>query len=639
MRLRSLLITAALSACTVESPVSLQPGADGGPADVMDLDAGMGTDVAPTSDTATADVPTTTESAVLTPDAPCVDNDNDGYPATECGGMAPDCDDSNPMRNPGRTEVCDSMGVDEDCNPCTVAGASDGDGDRDTFLGAGCFNRYAGAAPMSCGPAVRIDGAMLRVVGRDCDDTDNNVRPDQTDGCNNRDDNCNGMIDEDAPSANWYLDRDGDGHASRTEMGVMACAAPSPRHVRVNDDCDDTDPLVAPSAPEVCDGAMRDENCNGMANEGCNCAPVGSNRMCCEGRGSQTCTTTPMGANWSACSTTSTTEVCDNIDNDCDGATDEGLRVTCYRDTDGDGFAPMGARAESLCPPGSMAGMCPSGFTTRAPTGMTTSDCDDATSVARSRFPENREVCDGVDNNCDSRIDETATTLNCGVGACARSTSNCVNGRPTSCVAGSPTGETCDNIDNDCNGVVDNGVTRDCGNSNEFCAGMQTCSAGAWGRCNAPRRCPLFFTRDSIGQCDFTIPNPGQTRSWRQGTAADNSTVATIRVPNEVMLDVSCYRVRVTLQLSQSSSYCPGVGGTAGEINNTISCDGGSTVRVPSSTFANGGTVTLTNCNPGGNVNITKTTFGEFFPGPCNRAVVVTAFSHLIQSACQCRWL
>jgi hypothetical protein len=102
---------------------------------------------------------------VPTPDAPCVDNDSDGYPTSECGGMAPDCDDSNPMRNPGRTEVCDSMGVDEDCNPCTVAGASDGDGDRDTFLGAGCFNRYAGAAPMSCGPAVRIDGAMLRVVG------------------------------------------------------------------------------------------------------------------------------------------------------------------------------------------------------------------------------------------------------------------------------------------------------------------------------------------------------------------------------------------------------------------------------------------------------------------------------------------
>jgi hypothetical protein len=454
----------------------------------------------------------------------CVDDDQDGFPAVECGGMPADCDDRNERVNPGRTEVCDRADLDEDCNPCTVAGAADGDGDTDTFTSETCANTYRGSTPV-CSSAVRVRSG--RVAGTDCDDSDANVRPSQTEACNNRDDNCNGMVDEEVASANWYLDRDGDGHAGRAEMGVMACAAPSPRHVRVNDDCDDTDPLVAPSAPEVCDGAMRDENCNGMQNEGCDCAPVGVSRMCCEGRGSQTCTTSPTGATWSACSATSTTEVCDNVDNDCDGATDEGLRVTCYRDADGDGFSPMGAAAESLCPPGSMAGMCPNGFTTRAPTSMTTSDCDDATSIARSRFPGNREVCNNIDDNCSGVVDEGCgctvgamracyggPTGTQGVGQCRGGMQRCDATSGGGAVWGACNGEVrpgtetrCNGADENCNGNGDDVPTGTCYTGPSGTAGRGVCRSGIWTCSSGAQVCFGERTPDPRESCNGADDN------------------------------------------------------------------------------------------------------------------------------------
>lgn len=72
--------------------------------------------------------------------AVCVDADHDGYQSATCGGT--DCDDDNPNRNPGRTEVCDIDGVDEDCDPETIAGPGrDGDADGDGYISARCWNR------------------------------------------------------------------------------------------------------------------------------------------------------------------------------------------------------------------------------------------------------------------------------------------------------------------------------------------------------------------------------------------------------------------------------------------------------------------------------------------------------------------
>lgn len=69
------------------------------------------------------------------------------------------------------------------------------------------------------------------------------------------------------------------------------------------------------------------------------------------------------------------------------------------------------------------------------------------------------EICDGIDQNCDSIIDNgNWSIITCGVGECQRSYSTCINGSPNSrCVPGTPTPEVCDGRDNNCEGHIDEG--------------------------------------------------------------------------------------------------------------------------------------------------------------------------------------
>lgn len=61
------------------------------------------------------------------------DADGDGYDAIACGGN--DCDDGDPNRSPGLTEICDAEGFDEDCDTSTFG---DRDDDRDGYIDALC---------------------------------------------------------------------------------------------------------------------------------------------------------------------------------------------------------------------------------------------------------------------------------------------------------------------------------------------------------------------------------------------------------------------------------------------------------------------------------------------------------------------
>jgi hypothetical protein len=330
------------------------------------------------------------------------DADGDGHRATACGGD--DCDDNDAHRFPGNAEVCafDAATMmrtdpthDEDCDPTTFANpmTHDGDHDGDGYVDHACCN---------------ADRNGMSACGTDCDDLTietgfagmpyatmvmpTNIHPSEPEVCDGVDNNCNGAIDE-GVTESFFHDCDGDMYGDHADPGMVGCTAGQfPQcmgHIDVtnNTDCDDTRASVHPGLPEVCDMAMLDENCNGTANEGCTCV-MGTSAPCCSGRGVETC----VAGMFSPCSITPMPEVCNGIDDNCNGQVDEGVQTTCYADSDRDGFAPATAAITHLC------GACGVGTTPTAPVGANI-DCDDTRSAVH---PGATEVCDGLDDDCSS---------------------------------------------------------------------------------------------------------------------------------------------------------------------------------------------------------------------------------------------
>ncbi|MDP2306802.1 MAG: MopE-related protein [Pseudomonadota bacterium] len=83
------------------------------------------------------------------------------------------------------------------------------------------------------------------------------------------------------------------------------------------------------------------------------------------------------------------TEVCDEVDNDCDGRIDESVTLPFYADTDGDGYGDASVRVDQC--------VATPGWVSDA------TDCDD---TAGDVYPTNAETCDHRDNDCDPDIDE-----------------------------------------------------------------------------------------------------------------------------------------------------------------------------------------------------------------------------------------
>ena len=89
------------------------------------------------------------------------------------------------------------------------------------------------------------------------------------------DNNCNGSIDEGqdetapANAPHWYIDTDGDGHAGNSF--TTSCAQPEGTY-ESQTDCDDTNSSIFPEAEEVCDGL--DQDCDGEVDEESTNAPI-----------------------------------------------------------------------------------------------------------------------------------------------------------------------------------------------------------------------------------------------------------------------------------------------------------------------------------------------------------------------------
>jgi len=194
----------------------------------------------------------------------------------------------------------------------------------------------------------------------------------------------------------WYLDNDGDGFGDVNES-LSLCGQPL-GYVENADDCDDDNNQVFPNATELCDGI--DNNCDGLVDEGLLTTYYIDNDG--DGYGdvneSVEACTAPVGfvENSLDCHdgnidiNPDAVEICDGLDNNCDGQIDEGLLNTYYVDNDNDGF---GNPNQSV-----VACSLPPGFVENA------DDCDDSNNTV---YLGAEEICgDGIDNDCDGLIEE-----------------------------------------------------------------------------------------------------------------------------------------------------------------------------------------------------------------------------------------
>ena len=210
--------------------------------------------------------------------------------------------------------------------------------------------------------------------------------------CDGLDNDCDNQIDEGLREY-VYADADGDGYGD-PDQDHYTC---EPMDGVANGlDCDDTDPDVNPDAVEICDWI--DQDCDGQSDEGV--TSVFHRDWDGDGYGDPSKEIVGCGVNESevldatdcddhdADAWPGNPEVCDAVDNDCNGQVDEGVKTTFYGDVDGDGWG--NDVTEDACEP-------PSGFTT------VPGDCDDADALVS---PDADEVCNAVDDDCDGTGDD-----------------------------------------------------------------------------------------------------------------------------------------------------------------------------------------------------------------------------------------
>jgi len=401
--------------------------------------------------------------------ADCLDEDDDG------DGI-PDVQDNCPqVQNPGQENLdLDTLGnaCDPDDDNDGVADPDDcGPLDKTVFPGApeSCNGKDddcdqdtdEGLGQTTCGL-----GACKHTVDNCINGKPANCNPldgaaDET--CDGLDNDCDGTADE--PDAQGcqkhYVDIDGDGYGADA-LAKCTCGPYDLYTVTVPGDCQPLDQAIHPGAKELCDGL--DQDCDGMPDNGF--------------------------------ADTDKDGLADCIDEDPDGDGLVGLLDNCplvYNpgqedfdlDTTGDACDPdddNDLAADNLdCGPldptihpgaaescdgvdQDCSGQADDGLgqTTcgLGPCEHTVENCQDGDlQVCDPMEGASPEECDGLDNDCDGIADDGLGSTTCGLGACTHTVENCVAAQPQECdpLAGTAP-ELCDHLDNNCNGLVDDGL-------------------------------------------------------------------------------------------------------------------------------------------------------------------------------------
>jgi len=344
-------------------------------------------------------------------------------------------------------EVCD--GADNDCDGEVDEGCECLPGDTEA-----CYT----------GPMGTENVGLCKGGTRACDPATNKfgpctgeVLPAAAEACDGKDENCNGQID--------------DGLADLV-CGIGACAATAPACVN------GLPGTCVPGQPtqEICDGL--DNDCDQLTDEAfpqdgmaCDSGLLG---ICMAGimkcvSSMPVCVPNQMAVE----------ELCDDLDNDCDGTVDNNIAGT-----GGD----CSTGAPGVCGPGKIT--CQGGQV----------DCF-------SVVPASPEICDGLDNDCDGMADENnpegGGACSTGqLGACAQGTLNCISGALTCTPNAQAQPEVCDGTDNNCDGQSDEGnpgagQACSCGGST-VCTGGQLFCQG----CNKEVDCNNNLDDDADGQAD-----------------------------------------------------------------------------------------------------------------------------------------
>jgi hypothetical protein len=310
------------------------------------------------------------------------------------------------------------------------------------------------------------------------------------------------------------LDTDADGEGDRCDpcpVGGDPTDADGDGVRRCDADCDDTSRTIYPGATEYCD--TTDNDCDRRVDEDFRAlgAACSSGVGACAQRGSFTCAEDRRGVECDALPGSPAAEMCDQLDNDCDGLIDDGLAGCCVEGETRACGRNTGAcvAGQQVCDADRVWGSCV-GASVGEPEVCNDADddCDGLTDEGvlnrcLTCGAEPSERCNGADEDCDGRVDESFPLDEAcvsGQGICATPglyVCDIFGNLACNVVPGASEAEVCNRLDDDCDGRTDE-AGLPFGPCN---AGLGACAAqGEW-RCN-----------EGIVECDAApaMPTPEQ---------------------------------------------------------------------------------------------------------------------------------